>query len=136
MAEPVPTPASVQRRNRLLASIKRRWVMIAGLVISDAILINKGFPSARGCWFKLFKVTHDVFVVFFDFQFCVGQRLAVSTGDFNRQSRLTFQRDDGLLAITQLGCIPYVSQCLILRSGSSSPASGAFLPEAYRPYSQ
>ena len=40
MAEPVPTPASVQRRNRLLASIKRRWVLIAGLVISDAILIN------------------------------------------------------------------------------------------------
>jgi exopolysaccharide biosynthesis polyprenyl glycosylphosphotransferase len=41
-----PTPASVQRRNRLLASVKRRWLLIAGLVISDAVLINTAFAVA------------------------------------------------------------------------------------------
>lgn len=46
MAEIDITPASVQRRNRLLASVKRRWLLIAGLVISDAILINIAFAIA------------------------------------------------------------------------------------------
>jgi exopolysaccharide biosynthesis polyprenyl glycosylphosphotransferase len=43
---PEPTPASVQRRNRLLAGIKRRWFLVAGLVISDAVLINIAFAIA------------------------------------------------------------------------------------------
>jgi exopolysaccharide biosynthesis polyprenyl glycosylphosphotransferase len=46
VAERAPTPASVQRRDRLLASVKRRWLLIAGLVISDAILINIAFAVA------------------------------------------------------------------------------------------
>lgn len=46
MAEMDITPASVQRRNRLLASVKRRWLLIAGLVISDVILINVAFAIA------------------------------------------------------------------------------------------
>jgi FlaA1/EpsC-like NDP-sugar epimerase len=53
VAEPVPTPASVQRRNRLLASIKRRWVLIAGLVISDAVLINIAFAIAYWIRYEL-----------------------------------------------------------------------------------
>jgi exopolysaccharide biosynthesis polyprenyl glycosylphosphotransferase len=46
VVEPESTRASVKRRNRLLASIKRRWVLIAGLVITDALLINIAFAIA------------------------------------------------------------------------------------------
>ena len=46
MAEPGLTPASIQRKNRLLAGVKRRWLFIAGLVVSDVILINAAFAIA------------------------------------------------------------------------------------------
>lgn len=46
MLEHRSTLASVKRRNRFLASIKRRWVIIAGLVITDALLINIAFAIA------------------------------------------------------------------------------------------
>ena len=46
MVEPGLTPASIQRKNRLLAGVKRRWLFIAGLVVSDLILINAAFAVA------------------------------------------------------------------------------------------
>ncbi len=46
VSEPEPTPASILRQNRLLETVKRRWLLIAGLVISDAILINIAFAIA------------------------------------------------------------------------------------------
>jgi exopolysaccharide biosynthesis polyprenyl glycosylphosphotransferase len=46
VAGPELTPASIQRRNRLLAGVKRRWLLVATLVISDAILINIAFAIA------------------------------------------------------------------------------------------
>ena len=46
MRGPEPSPASVQRRHRLLARVKRRWLLIAGLVLSDILLINIAFAIA------------------------------------------------------------------------------------------
>jgi exopolysaccharide biosynthesis polyprenyl glycosylphosphotransferase len=46
VAGPELTPASIQRQNRLLAGVKRRWSLVATLVISDAILINIAFAIA------------------------------------------------------------------------------------------
>jgi lipopolysaccharide/colanic/teichoic acid biosynthesis glycosyltransferase len=43
---PEPIPASIRRRNRLLAQVKRRWVLVVGLVVSDIILINIAFAIA------------------------------------------------------------------------------------------
>jgi exopolysaccharide biosynthesis polyprenyl glycosylphosphotransferase len=65
VAEIDPTPASVQRRNRLLASVKRRWLLIAGLVISDAILINVAFAIAYWIRYDLqwLRVVDPAFVV-------------------------------------------------------------------------
>ncbi len=46
MAERELTPASIQRKKRSLAGVKRRWFVSAALVISDAILINIAFVLA------------------------------------------------------------------------------------------
>jgi exopolysaccharide biosynthesis polyprenyl glycosylphosphotransferase len=46
VTEPEPTPASIQRRNRLLARVRHRGLLIAGLVVSDIILINVAFAIA------------------------------------------------------------------------------------------
>jgi exopolysaccharide biosynthesis polyprenyl glycosylphosphotransferase len=68
-----PTPASIQRRNRLLARVKRRELLIAGLVISDAILINVAFAIAYWLRYDLqwlravdpaFLVPYTVFIPF------------------------------------------------------------------------
>jgi FlaA1/EpsC-like NDP-sugar epimerase len=46
VAERELTPASIQRKKRSLAGVKRRWLLSAALVISDAILINIAFVLA------------------------------------------------------------------------------------------
>ena len=46
MAESGSTPASIQRRNRLLAGVKRHWLLVTALVVSDIILINVAFAIA------------------------------------------------------------------------------------------
>jgi exopolysaccharide biosynthesis polyprenyl glycosylphosphotransferase len=46
VAERELTPASIQRKKRSLAGVKRRWLVSAALVISDAILINIAFVLA------------------------------------------------------------------------------------------
>jgi exopolysaccharide biosynthesis polyprenyl glycosylphosphotransferase len=67
------TPASIERRNRLLARVKRRWLLIAGLVISDAILINVALAIAYWIRYELqwlravdpaFLVPFSVFIPF------------------------------------------------------------------------
>ena len=73
MTEPEPTPASIQRRNRLLARVKRRWFLITGLIISDAVLINVAFAIAYWIRYELqwlravdpaFLVPFSVFIPF------------------------------------------------------------------------
>lgn len=68
-----PTPASIQRKNRLLAGVKRRWLLIAGLAISDVILINIAFAIAYWIRYELqwlravdpaFFVPFSVFIPF------------------------------------------------------------------------
>jgi exopolysaccharide biosynthesis polyprenyl glycosylphosphotransferase len=70
---PEPTPASIQRKNRLLARVKRRELLIAGLAISDAILINVAFAIAYWLRYDLqwlravdpaFLVPFSVFIPF------------------------------------------------------------------------
>lgn len=53
MTGPEPTPAFIQRKNRLLASIRRRWLLVAGLVVSDIILINVAFAIAYWMRYEL-----------------------------------------------------------------------------------
>ena len=50
MSEPDTAPASVQRQWRLLAQVRRRWLLVAGLIASDIILINVAFVAAY--WFR------------------------------------------------------------------------------------
>lgn len=73
MTGPEPTRASIQRKNRLLARVKRRELLIAGLVISDAILINVAFAIAYWVRYDLqwlravdpaFLVPYTVFIPF------------------------------------------------------------------------
>lgn len=73
MAESELTPASIQRRDRLLAAVKRRWLLAAGLVISDAVLINVAFAIAYWIRYDLqwlravdpaFLVPFSVFIPF------------------------------------------------------------------------
>jgi exopolysaccharide biosynthesis polyprenyl glycosylphosphotransferase len=73
VAEPELTPASIQRRNRLLARVKRRWLFIAGLAVSDIILINIAFAIAYWIRYDLqwlravdpaFLVPFSVFIPF------------------------------------------------------------------------
>jgi exopolysaccharide biosynthesis polyprenyl glycosylphosphotransferase len=70
---PEPTPASIQRKNRVLARVKRRELLIAGLAISDAILINVAFAIAYWLRYDLqwlravdpaFLVPFSVFIPF------------------------------------------------------------------------
>jgi exopolysaccharide biosynthesis polyprenyl glycosylphosphotransferase len=65
VAEPELTPASIQRRNRLLAGVKRRWLLIATLVMSDAILINIAFAIAYWIRYRLqwLRAVDPAFVV-------------------------------------------------------------------------
>lgn len=67
------TPASIQRKNRLHAGIKLRWLLVAALVIGDAILINIAFAIAYWIRYELqllravdpaFVVPFSVFIPF------------------------------------------------------------------------
>jgi exopolysaccharide biosynthesis polyprenyl glycosylphosphotransferase len=70
---PEPIPASIQRKNRLLAQVKRRWVLVGGLVVIDMILINIAFAIAYWIRYDLqwlravdpaFLVPFSVFIPF------------------------------------------------------------------------
>ncbi len=65
MTRPDPTPASIQRKNRLLAGVKRRWLLIGGLVVSDVILINIAFVIAYWIRYDLqwLRVVDPAFLV-------------------------------------------------------------------------
>jgi exopolysaccharide biosynthesis polyprenyl glycosylphosphotransferase len=73
VAGPDLTSASIQRKHRLLAGVKRRWLLIAGLVISDAILINIAFAIAYWVrydlqWLRAVDPAYEVpFTVFIPF---------------------------------------------------------------------
>jgi exopolysaccharide biosynthesis polyprenyl glycosylphosphotransferase len=67
------TPASIQRESRLLAHVRRRWVLIAALVVGDIVLINAAFIIAYWVRYRLqllwaidpaYMVSYFVFIPF------------------------------------------------------------------------
>jgi exopolysaccharide biosynthesis polyprenyl glycosylphosphotransferase len=73
VAEPEATPASIERKTRLLARVKRHWLLVALLVVSDVALINAAFAIAYYVRYELqwlraidpaYFVPYSVFIPF------------------------------------------------------------------------
>ena len=73
VVEPEAPPSAVVRKNRVLSLLRQRWTLVAGLVISDVVLINSAFAIAYWIRYHLqwlwaidpaFFVPYSVFIPF------------------------------------------------------------------------
>lgn len=73
MTGPESTPGSIQSEDRWLSGVKRRWLLVSGVVVSDAILINIAFAIAYWIRYELqwlravdpaYEVPFSVFIPF------------------------------------------------------------------------